>query len=98
MSKRKFETQTLSEVLLNFSSQKTIAKGLKEIKINDLWKKIMGPNIAAYTVNVKLDKETLYIKIKSPTLKEELRFGHDKIIKLLNNTFKKVEIKKIIFH
>lgn len=98
MSKRKFEAQKLSEVLSQISNQKPIAKGLKELKINELWMQIMGENITAYTEKVKLDRSILYVKIKSPTLKEELRFGENKIIKLLNKKMKSADIKQVIFH
>jgi len=98
MSNRKFEVQKLSEVLSQFSTQKPIAKGLEELKINELWKQIMGKNISVYTERVKLEKSMLYVKIKSPTLKEELRFGEKKIIKLLNQNLKSEKIKQIIFH
>ncbi|MDG2372466.1 MAG: DUF721 domain-containing protein [Flavobacteriaceae bacterium] len=98
MSNRKFEAQKLSEVLNQFSSLKPIAKGLEELKINKLWKQIMGENISVYTERVKLEKAVLYVKIKSPTLKEELRFGENRIIKLLNQNLKNKLIKKIIFH
>ncbi len=98
MSKRKFEAQKLSEVLSQIANQKPIAKGLNHIKINTLWGEIMGPNISAYTEKVKLEKSVLYIKIKSPTLKIELRFGELKIKKLLNQKMESEEIKKIIFY
>tara|TARA_B110000438_G_scaffold303451_1_gene364993 strand:- start:13111 stop:13407 length:297 start_codon:yes stop_codon:yes gene_type:complete len=98
MSNRKFEAQKLSEVLNEISNQKPIAKGLKDLKINELWKQMMGKNITAYTDRVKLEKSVLYVKIKSPTLKEELRFGETKIIKLLNQKMKSEDIKQIVFH
>lgn len=98
MSERKFEAQKLSEVLNQISNQKPIATGLKDLKINELWIKLMGENIAAYTEKVKLEKSVLYVKIKSPTLKEELRYGESKIIKLLNSNMKSININKIIFH
>ena len=98
MGERKFEAQKLSEVLNQISNQKPIATGLKDLKINELWIKLMGENIAAYTEKVKLEKSVLYVKIKSPTLKEELRYGEIKIIKLLKSNMKSISIKKIIFH
>ena len=98
MSDRKFEAQKLSEVLSHISKQKYISEGLKKLRIKELWDEIMGENISVYTERIKLEKFVLYIKIKSPTLKEELRFGEDKILKLLNEKLKSEEIKKIIFH
>lgn len=98
MNKRKFDIQKLSEVLNDFSNHKPIAKGLKAIKINELWKEIMGKNIDAYTNKVKLEKDILYVKINSASLREELSFEKNKIIKLLNNESNTSKIKKIIFH
>ena len=98
MSDRKFEAQKLSEVLSHISKQKYISEGLKKLRIKELWDEIMGENISVYTEKVKLEKFVLYIKIKSPTLKEELRFGEHKILKLLNEKLKSEKIKKIIFH
>jgi len=98
MSDRKFEAQKLSEVLSHISKQKYISEGLKKLRIKELWDEIMGENISVYTEKIRLEKFILYIKIKSPSLKEELRFGENKILKLLNEKLKSEEIKKIIFH
>ena len=98
MSDRKFEAQKLSEVLSHISKQKYISEGLKKLRIKELWDEIMGENISVYTEKIRLEKFVLYIKIKSPSLKEELRFGENKILKLLNEKLKSEEIKKIIFH
>tara|TARA_Y100000996_G_scaffold414986_2_gene407683 strand:+ start:8224 stop:8520 length:297 start_codon:yes stop_codon:yes gene_type:complete len=98
MNKRKFDIQKLSEVLNDFSNHRPIAKGLEVIKINELWKKVMGKNIDAYTNKVKFEKDVLYVKINSASLREELSFEKNKIIKLLNNESNTSEIKKIIFH
>ena len=82
MSDRKFEAQKLSEVLSHISKQKYISEGLKKLRIKELWDEIMGENISVYTEKIRLEKFVLYIKIKRPSLKEELRFGEHKILKL----------------
>lgn len=99
MNKRRtFEPQKISKLLKNFSDQKPLNKGLKNAKIEELWHKKMGKNISVYTESVNLTRKKLFIKIKSPTLKQELRYGENKIIKLLNEELEEESINKIIFH
>ena len=45
---------------------------------------------------LNLKNGTLYIKLKSSALREELSYGKEKIIKLLNEKLKKDLIKKIV--
>ena len=99
MNKRRtFEPQKISKLLKNFSDQKPLNKGLKNAKIEELWHKKMGKNISVYTESVNLTRKKLFIKIKSPTLKQELRYGENKIIKLLNEELEEESINKINFH
>ena len=98
MTNRKFGIQKLSEILNHISKQKPISDGLKKIKINELWRELMGENIFVYTEKVRLKKSILYVKIKSPTLKVELQFSENKILKILNENMENEEIKQIIFY
>ena len=56
----------------------------------------MKNGIANYTTDLTLKNGTLYIKLKSSALREELSYGKEKIIKLLNEKLKKDLIKKIV--
>ena len=99
MNKRRtFEPLKISKLLKNFSDQKPLNKGLKNAKLEELWHKKMGKNISAYTESVNLSGKKLFVKIKSPTLKQELRYGESKIIKILNEELNDESIAKIIFH
>ena len=56
----------------------------------------MKNGVANYTTDVNLKNGTLYIKLKSSVLREELSYGKEKIVKLLNEKLKKDLIKKIV--
>ena len=56
----------------------------------------MKNGVANYTTDLNLKNGTLYIKLKSSALREELSYGKEKIIKLLNEKLKKDLIKKIV--
>ena len=75
---------------------------LKTTKFNPLflgnlenkWEIIVGNNIASATKIIKIEKQTLYIKCKNPTWKNELQYQKKEILKKINKTTTK--IKKII--
>jgi len=49
-----------------------------------------------YTTNVQLKRDILYVDLSSSVLREELSYGKEKIIKMLNEHLKKELIKKIV--
>ena len=57
----------------------------------------MGSSIKAYTQEIVLKRETLYIKLSSSVLREELGYGKEKIVALLNESLEKEVIKKVVF-
>ena len=79
-----------------FIKENNLENGLENVKIKDLWHEIMKNGVANYTTDVNLKNGTLYIKLKSSVLREELSYGKEKIIKLLNERLKKNLIKKIV--
>jgi hypothetical protein len=44
----------------------------------------MGKGVIAYTQSIKLQNTTLIVSLTSSVLREELSYGKDKIIKMLN--------------
>ncbi|MBC8307778.1 MAG: DciA family protein [Flavobacteriaceae bacterium] len=79
-----------------FIKKNNLENGLENVKIKDLWHEIMKNGVANYTTDVNLKNGTLYIKLKSSVLREELSYGKEKIVKLLNEKLKKDLIKKIV--
>ena len=56
----------------------------------------MGKNVNSYTNEIVLKKNTLYVNLNSSVLRQELSFGKQKIIDLLNKELGKTVIKKIV--
>lgn len=79
-----------------FIKKNNLENGLENVKIKDLWHEIMKNGVANYTTDINLKNGTLYIKLKSSVLREELSYGKEKIVKLLNEKLKKDLIKKIV--
>ena len=95
-SKRKFEPQLLGKVLSEIVESKALSRGITNEKINGLWNQLLGDNISQFTDKVELRNETLYVSLSSAPLREELSYGKEKIMRMLNEEMGKEIIKKIV--
>lgn len=96
MSKRHGENISLGEVLKNFIAGGKLEKGLNKISAEEAWHQVLGEAISKYTTQVYLERDILYVSLSSSVLREELSYGKEKIIALLNEVLGKELIKKLI--
>jgi hypothetical protein len=86
----------IGTLLNNFLKKNNLEKGLDKVDAKDAWFKIMKNGVSNYTTDVHLKNKTLYVSLSSSTLREELSYGKEKIINLLNTALEKEAITKII--
>ncbi len=96
MPKRQGENTSLGDVLKEFIQSNRLQSGLDKISVKDAWHSVMGEAISKYTTDVKLERNTLYVSLSSSVLREELGYGKEKIINLLNEVLDKDLIKKLV--
>ena len=85
--------------LLNiFLKKNKLERGLLDLEVKKVWHELMENGVSNYTSDVSLKNKTLYIKLTSPALKEELSYGKEKLIKLINERFEKTIVEKIILN
>ncbi|GJH41122.1 hypothetical protein RCZ04_16720 [Capnocytophaga sp. HP1101] len=90
-------TNTLSEVIQQIVKQNHLTYGLQKASLPALWNELMGKAIAKYTSSVELKGNTLYVRLTSPALSNELSYGKTKIIANLNERLGEELIQKLIF-
>ena len=86
--KRNHETNSVKEILNSFFNQKQISQGVFNSKVGIAWKNTAGKQFSKYTKDIYLKKNTLYIKVSNPMLKEEISYSKNKIIELINAELK----------
>ena len=96
MAKRNNENLSISDALKEFVETNKLEKGLNKVNVAKAWAKLMGNGVNNYTNAVNLERETLYVQLSSSVLREELSYGKEKIINMLNEELGKVIIKKLI--
>ena len=96
MAKRNNSILNIQDAIQDFVENNKLEKGLNKVNVRDAWTKLMGNGVNNYTTAIDLKNETLYVQLSSSTLREELSYGKDKIIKMLNEELEKDLIKKLI--
>ena len=96
MAKRNNEHISISDALKEFVEKNKLEKGLNKVNVADAWVKLMGNGVNNYTASVNLECETLYVQLTSSVLREELSYGKQKIIDMLNEELGKEIIKKLV--
>lgn len=94
--KRSHEGSSIQDVLGKMITGYNLEKGIDKLNVREAWIKLLGPGIEAYTQQVELRKDTLFVSLSSNVLREELSYGLDKIIAMINEDLGKEIIKKII--
>lgn len=96
MARRNNEHVSISEALKDFVNDNKLQKGLDKVNVRDVWNSQMGPAIEKYTTAIKLDRDVLYVQLSSSVLREELSYGKEKIVKMLNEELGKELVKKLV--
>jgi predicted nucleic acid-binding Zn ribbon protein len=96
MAKRENDSCSIEYLMQNFIKENNLSKGMQKIKVEETWTKMMGPGVATHTISVRLKNSTLIIQLKSSVLREELSYGKEKIIKMINEEMGIDIIEKLI--
>jgi len=96
MAKRENDSFLIKDLMQIFINENNLTKGMQKIQIEETWKKLMGQGVSGYTISVKLQNKTLVVQLSSSVLREELTYGKEKIIKMINEEMGENIISKII--
>jgi len=95
MAKRENETYSIKDLIPQMLQENKLQKGMNQISVKEAWKNVMGKGVMSYTESVDLRKDTLFVKLTSSTLREELNYGKEKIVVMLNESLHAKMIKRV---
>lgn len=96
MAKRLSNQSSIGDILKEIIQVNHLEKGLNQISVADAWKNLMGNGVNNYTTAVILKGSTLYVQLTSAVLREELSYGKDKIIKMINEELGSEIVKDVV--
>jgi len=89
--------QSLKEVIEKMLKNYRLNDGLDEVRIRALWEELVGKMVAQHTKEMFVNKGTLFVKLDSSVLREELSYAKEKIRKDLNDSIGRDFIKQVVF-
>ena len=96
MAKRFNEESPIGDGIKQFISQNKLEAGMDLVNVRDAWKNLMGNGVNNYTTEIQLKGSTLYVALSSAVLREELSYGKDKIIKMINEELRKELVTNLV--
>jgi hypothetical protein len=96
MAKRLNEENTISDVLKQFVTTYKLHDGIVKVDVKTAWFRLMGNGVTNYTEEVVLKNNTLYVKLTSSVLRDELGYGKEKIIKMINEEIGEEVVKALV--
>ena len=95
-NKRANEEQSMKDLVELFKTKHRLKPGLDKVDVENAWMTQLGPAIKNYTNDIKFKNNILTVHLSSSTLREELSYGKEKLIKRLNESLGKELISKLI--
>jgi hypothetical protein len=96
MTRRTSNESSISAILNEIIQVNKLQPGIDQIAVSDAWKNLMGNGVNTYTRNIALKGSTLYVELTSAVLREELKYGKEKIIKMINEELGKEVITSVV--
>ena len=96
MAKRRSNESPIGDILKEIILSNKLQPGMDQISVKDAWRSLMGNGVNSYTRNVVLKGSTLYVELTSAVLREELAYGKDKIIRMINEELQRDIIKEVV--
>lgn len=96
MAKRLSNEAPIGDVLKQIIQGNKLQPGIDQVSVKDAWKNLMGNGVNTYTRNITLKGNTLYVELTSAVLREELSYGKEKIIKMINEEMRREVVKEVV--
>ncbi len=90
------DEKSLKDLLKAFSKQDKFKNKLSQIQIDRAWKELMGETVYSYTTQIDFYNGTLTITLSNASLKQELLYGREKILKGINEQLGGILIKSVV--
>ena len=90
------EERPLRDTLKQFLRANKLEKGLDKVEIREVWHRLMGNGVQSYTTDVILRGDKLLVRLSSSVLREELSYGKQKIIDMINEEMGRPLVRELI--
>lgn len=80
------DAESVGALVMRLLRNEGLETPLNERRLVNSWTQVLGPDIAAYTKNVYIRNQVLYVELASSVLRQELLSGKQRLIRCLNDS------------
>lgn len=81
---RRTKTMLMGDLLDEFFKRPFVAYKVAEGRLPETWREVVGDRIAAETTELRLERHTLHVRIRSSVLRSELLYQRESLRRALN--------------
>ncbi len=94
---RRQQAELLGAVLNQFLREEGLETPYNEWRLVEAWPEVMGQAIARYTLSTEIRNRTLFVRLSSSVVRQELMAGRKTLVQRLNNYVGAQVIDNIVF-
>jgi predicted nucleic acid-binding Zn ribbon protein len=81
---RRTKSEPIGDLIRQYLRQQGLESPLNEYRLIQGWSYVMGPVVARYTRDLSVRNQTLYVKLGSPAVRQELLMQRRELVARLN--------------
>ena len=93
----KSNDRLLKDIVQDILRKYRLEDHLEETRLIENWPAVCGPMITSHTSGLFVKDKTLFVKVDSAALRQELQYRKQTLLKLLNRSADRELIKDIVF-
>lgn len=94
---RRGSTKSIAELVREMCREEGLETPLNEHRLINAWSQVLGPAVQAYTKNLQIHNQVLYVTVTSSVLRQELLMNRKSLVRKLNEYVKAQVITDIVF-
>lgn len=87
---------TLGDAINQFLEKNNLQSKINEVKLLETWEVLVGKAIKSHTIELFIKDKTLYVKVDSSVVRQEINFMRRRLADKINKAFNSNIIEQII--
>lgn len=93
-----YDVKPLGDLIKEFYELHKGPGYIDEVKVINSWKQVVGPFIAAHTIDLSIKNGVLFVRVDSDALRNELNYSRSLLLKNLNDLVGKEVLNEIVLN
>ena len=89
-------TRYVGDIIRKLMKNPKLAEKMDQLDALDVWKELIGKNLQKFVIGAKMHKGSLYVKLSSSVLRNELSYKKSELKEQINQKLGKEIVKEII--